>query len=115
MSLRPAMIRRRQRGTMIRVFPAVVAGQSRQRMGLIRFAICWHRHISVVGAVMSNAMYSRGVEDSGVGVLRTDDGITGIVESGYTYPAGTRSGDHFFRFVGTKASVLSSTAAMASL
>lgn len=63
------------------------------------------RQVSVVGAVMSNAMYSRGVEDSGVGVLRTDDGITGIVESGYSYPAGTRSGDHFFRFVGTKASV----------
>ena len=63
------------------------------------------RRVSVIGAVMSNAMYSRGVEDSGVGMLRTDDGITGIVESGYTYPAGTRSGDHFFRFIGTKASV----------
>ncbi len=64
-----------------------------------------HRRIAVVGAVMSNAMYSRGVEDSGIGVLRTDDGITGIIECGYTYPSGARSGDHFFRFVGTKASV----------
>ena len=54
---------------------------------------------------MSNAMYRRGVEDIGVGVLRTDDGVTGIIESGYSYPAGARSGDHFFRFVGTKASV----------
>ena len=63
------------------------------------------QQITVVGAVMSNAMYSRGVEDSGIGVLRTESGITGIVESGYTYPSGTRSGDHFFRFVGTKASV----------
>ena len=61
--------------------------------------------VTVVGAVMSNAMYSRGVEDSGIGVLRTEDGVTGIIESGYTYPSGTRGGDHFFRFVGTKASV----------
>ncbi len=63
------------------------------------------QEISVVGAVMSNAMYGRGVEDSGIGVLRTENGITGIVESGYTYPAGKRGGDHFFRFIGTKASV----------
>ena len=63
------------------------------------------RKITVVGAVMSNSMHSRGVEDSGVGVLRTEDGITGIVESGYNYPSGTRGGDHFFRFIGTKASV----------
>jgi predicted dehydrogenase len=63
------------------------------------------QRITVVGAVMSNAMYSRGVEDSGIGVLRTEDGVTGIIESGYTYPSGTRGGDHFFRFVGTKASV----------
>jgi predicted dehydrogenase len=64
-----------------------------------------NRPVTVVGAVMSNAMYGRGVEDIGVGVLRTDDGVTGIIESGYSYPSGTRSGDHFFRFVGTKASV----------
>ena len=63
------------------------------------------REITVVGGVMSNSMHSRGVEDSGIGVLRTEDGITGIIESGYTYPSGTRGGDHFFRFVGTKASV----------
>ena len=63
------------------------------------------REISVVGAVMSNSMHSRGVEDSGVGVLRTEGGITGIIESGYNYPSGTRGGDHFFRFIGTKASV----------
>lgn len=50
-------------------------------------------------------MYSRVVEDSGIGVLRTEDGITGIIESGYTYPSGKRGGDHFFRFIGTKASV----------
>ncbi len=50
-------------------------------------------------------MYSRGVEDSGIGVLRTANGITGIIESGYTYPSGKRGGDHFFRFIGTKASV----------
>ncbi|MDE0684897.1 MAG: Gfo/Idh/MocA family oxidoreductase [Candidatus Poribacteria bacterium] len=61
--------------------------------------------ITVVGAVMSDAMYSRGVEDSGIGVLRTESGITGIIESGYNYPSGTRGGDHFFRFIGTKASV----------
>ena len=61
--------------------------------------------ITVVGAVMSNAMHGRGVEDIGVGMLRTDDGVTGIIESGYAYPSGARSGDHFFRFVGTKASV----------
>ena len=54
---------------------------------------------------MSNAMYSRGVEESGIGVLRTENGITGIIESGYNYPSGTRGGDHFFRFIGTKASV----------
>ncbi len=64
-----------------------------------------NQEITVVGAVMSNAMYSRGVEDSGIGVLRTENGITGIIESGYTYPSGKRGGDHFFRFIGTKASV----------
>jgi predicted dehydrogenase len=61
--------------------------------------------VMVVGAVMSNAMYGRAVEDMGVGVLRTDNGVTGIIESGYSYPSGTRSGDHFFRFIGAKASV----------
>jgi predicted dehydrogenase len=64
-----------------------------------------NQEITVVGGVMSNAMYSRGVEDSGIGVLRTANGITGIIESGYTYPSGKRGGDHFFRFIGTKASV----------
>ena len=63
------------------------------------------REVKVAGAVMSNKMYGRPVEDVAVGVLRTDDGITGIVESGYSYPSGKRSGDHFFRFIGTKASV----------
>lgn len=63
------------------------------------------QEITVVGAVMSNAMYGRVVEDNGIGVLRTESGITGIIESGYTYPAGKRGGDHFFRFIGTKASV----------
>ena len=63
------------------------------------------RPITVVGAVMSNAMYGRAVEDVGVGMLRSDDGVTGIIESGYSYPAGARAGDHFFRFVGTEASV----------
>ena len=63
------------------------------------------QEITVVGAVMSNAMYGRVVEDNGIGVLRTENGITGIIESGYTYPSGKRGGDHFFRFIGTKASV----------
>jgi predicted dehydrogenase len=63
------------------------------------------RPISVVGAVMSNAIYGRTVEDMGVGVLRTDNGVTGIIETGYSYPSGARSGDHFFRFVGSKASL----------
>ncbi len=61
--------------------------------------------VHVVGAVMSNALHQRLVEDSGVGMLRTQSGITGIVESGYSYPSGVRGGDHFFRFIGTKASV----------
>ncbi len=61
--------------------------------------------VTVVGAVVSNALYGRTVEDMAVGVLRTDNGITGIIESGYSYPSGVRSGDHFFRFVGSKASV----------
>ena len=61
--------------------------------------------ITVVGAVMSNATHQRCVEDIAMGILRTDDGVTGIVESGYCYPSGARAGDHFFRFVGTKASV----------
>lgn len=61
--------------------------------------------VTVVGAVMSNAMYGRTVEDVGIGLLRTDSGVTGIIESGYSYPAGERAGDHFFRFIGTKASV----------
>ncbi len=64
------------------------------------------RPVSVVGGVISNTMYARTIEDVAVGVLRTDDGITGIVESGYSYPSGARSGDHSFRFVGTKATIL---------
>lgn len=63
------------------------------------------RPVAVVGAVISNAMYQRGVEDMAVGMLRTDDGVTGIIETGYNYPSGARSGDHFFRVIGTKASV----------
>ena len=63
------------------------------------------RPVTVVGAVMSNAMHRRAVEDIGVGLLRTDDGVTGIIESGYSYPAGARGGDYSLRFVGTEASV----------
>ncbi|MBV7338276.1 Gfo/Idh/MocA family oxidoreductase [Chloroflexi bacterium TSY] len=63
------------------------------------------RPVTVVGAVMSNALHGRVIEDIGVGMLRTDDGVTGIIESGYSYPSGARGGDHFFRFIGTKASV----------
>ncbi len=63
------------------------------------------RPVTVVGAIMSNAMYGREIEDSAVGMLRSEDGVTGIIESGYTFPAGGHGGDHFFRFVGSKASV----------
>ena len=64
------------------------------------------RQVTVVGAIISNAMYGREIEDSAVGMLRSDDGVTGIIESGYTFPSeGGRSGDHFFRFIGSKASV----------
>ena len=31
--------------------------------------------------------------------------MTGIIETGYTFPAGGWPGDHFFRFIGTMASV----------
>ncbi len=65
-----------------------------------------NRPVTVVGAVISNAMYGREVEDTSVGVLRTDNGVTGIIESGYSYPSGVRSGDQSFRFVGTKATVI---------
>ena len=61
--------------------------------------------VTVVGAVLSNAMYGREIEDSAVGMLRNDDGVTGIIETGYTFPSGGRNGDHFFRFIGSKASV----------
>jgi predicted dehydrogenase len=64
-----------------------------------------HQPVSVVGAVMSNALHRRAVEDIGLGLLRTESGITGTIESGYSYPSGVRGGDHFFRFIGTKASV----------
>ncbi len=75
--------------------------------GIDTFLQCVGRKpVTVVGAVISNAMYARAVEDVGVGVLRTDDGITGIIESGYSYPSGARSGDHSFRFIGAKATVL---------
>ncbi len=54
---------------------------------------------------MSNAASGRTVEDIGLGMLRTGGGVTGLIESGYAYPAGERSGDHFFRFIGTRAMV----------
>lgn len=61
--------------------------------------------VHVVGAVLSNATHGRAIEDIGVGMLRTENGVVGMIESGFCYPAGERAGDHFFRFVGTKASV----------
>ena len=62
--------------------------------------------ITLVGAVMSNAMCSRQIEDSAVGMLRSDGSVTGIIESGYTFPSrARRSDDHFFRFIGSKTSV----------
>lgn len=63
--------------------------------------------ITVVGAIVSNTQHKREVEDSGVGMLRTASGITGIVESGYSWPSGGggRGGDHFFRFIGTRAQI----------
>lgn len=62
----------------------------------------------VVGSVISNATHRREVEDSAVGILRTECGMTAIIESGYTFPQGGWGGDHFFRFIGTKASVFES-------
>ena len=61
--------------------------------------------VHVVGAIMSNATHGRIVEDIGLGMLRTDGGVSGVIESGYAYPSGVRSGDHFFRFIGTRAMV----------
>ncbi len=64
--------------------------------------------VTVVGAVISNAQHRREVEDSGVGMLRTASGVTGIIESGYSWSIGGangRSGDHFFRFIGTRAQI----------
>ena len=60
---------------------------------------------TVVGAVLSNLLHRREVEDTAVGMIRSESGVTGIIESGFNYPSGSRSGDHFFRFVGSKASV----------
>lgn len=62
--------------------------------------------ITVVGGALSNLLHRRAVEDTAVGVIRTAAGVTGIIESGFNYPSGTRAGDHFFRFVGSKATVL---------
>ncbi|NKB72160.1 MAG: hypothetical protein GKR89_34210 [Candidatus Latescibacteria bacterium] len=61
--------------------------------------------VHVAGAVMSNTTHARTVEDIGLGLLRTESGITGLIESGYAYPSGARGGDHFFRFIGTGAMV----------
>ena len=61
--------------------------------------------VTVVGGVLANLMHRRDVEDTAVGIVRTAAGVTGIIESGFNYPSGTRAGDHFFRFVGSKASV----------
>ncbi|MBS10767.1 MAG: hypothetical protein CME19_04090 [Gemmatimonadetes bacterium] len=66
---------------------------------------CGNSPVQVVGAVLSNALHRRDIEDSAIGMLRTASGISGIIETGYTFPSGGWSGDHFFRFVGTKASV----------
>ena len=59
----------------------------------------------VIGAVLSNSLHERSVEDSAIGMIRTETGITGVIETGYTYPPGGWGGDHFFRFVGTKAQI----------
>jgi predicted dehydrogenase len=59
----------------------------------------------VVGSVISNGLHGREVEDNAVGMLRTESGLTAIIESGYTFPPGGWGGDHFFRFIGTKASI----------
>lgn len=61
----------------------------------------WH----VVGATLSNSLHRREVEDSAIGTIRTDSGVTGVIETGYTFPPGGWGGDHFFRFVGTRATV----------
>ena len=54
---------------------------------------------------MSNATHGRTVEDIGLGMLRTEGGVTGVIESGYAYPSGVRNGDHFFRVIGTRAMI----------
>ena len=61
--------------------------------------------VTVVGGVLANLMHRREVEDTAVGIIRTAAGVTGIIESGFNYPSGARAGDHFFRFVGSRASV----------
>lgn len=61
--------------------------------------------VTVVGAALSNLFYEREVEDTAVGMIRSNSGVLGIIESGFNYPSGARAGDHFFRFIGTKSSV----------
>ena len=69
---------------------------------------CGDSPVEVVGATLSNSLHKRTVEDNAIGMLRTESGITGVIESGYTFPPGGWAGDHFFRFVGTKASIFES-------
>ena len=68
----------------------------------------------MLGGVLSNLMHRREVEDTAVGIIRTESGITGIIESGFNYPSGTRAGDHFFRSSAARRRCSSATATMAS-
>jgi predicted dehydrogenase len=62
--------------------------------------------LHVVGAVLSNTLHRRPIEDSALGLFRSETGVTGVIETGYTYPPGLHHGDHQLRAVGSKATVL---------
>lgn len=62
--------------------------------------------LHVVGAVLSNMLHGRLIEDSAMALFRSETGVTGVIETGYTYPSGLHHDDHQLRAVGSKATVL---------
>ena len=69
---------------------------------------CGDSPVHIVGGVISNSLHGREVEDSAIGLLRTESGVSATIETGYTFPPGGWGGDHAFRFIGTRASVFMS-------
>jgi predicted dehydrogenase len=80
--------------------PAVSGGGSMRNLGIHAVDAFLHfaagQEVTVLGAAVSDRVYGRAVEEMAIALLRSENGVIGTVEAGYTYAA-MSGGDYEWR------------------